>query len=191
MPSPFSSSFASAAAGSNANGRDSNNDWYALEKTNSQRRDGAIADCNVPDRSRRVNGATQTFRRSSTTNNPAQREASQTAMGQMGSAGLHGFQSATSRNPSKIEGRYSRDQLLDIYRAQVSNGRSNVNMNDLFLEWNPKSSDHTTNGELREDVMGADLCWDNTASSHPLGLVDLRDEENEVGCTSIHSVTNA
>ena len=140
----------------------------------------------------RANGATQTFRRSSTANNASQRESSQSGMGTMGSttfqAGIQPPSHHTSnpRNSSNVEDRYSKEQLFDLYRPQDENVTSNINMNDLFLEWNPKTSNQIVNGgwgkadDQTDDVMGPDICWDKDGSSHPLGLLDMTEDEIQV-----------
>ena len=146
-------------------------------------------------RPRRANGATQTFRRSSTANNVNQRENAESGLGAMGSTAFQGgvqpssHLASTFRNSSSVEGRYSKEQLLDLYQLQGVNGASSVNMNDLFLEWNPKTSNQITNGgwgkgdDQKYDVMGPDICWDHDGSSHPLGMVDMTEDEVEVGRT--------
>ena len=86
-----------------------------------------------------------------------------------------------------MESRYSKEQLLDMYGSHAASGRPDINLGDLFLDWTPKAPSHVTNGELikgedpKDEVMGPELCWDNNGASIPLGLLDLTEDEIEVG----------
>ena len=143
----------------------------------------------------RTNGATQTFRRPSlatgfshqrentqpTTNNPPQ------------STGVYvpphlnsNYQSTFTRNGATTDSRYSKDQLLDLFRAQGESGNLSKNLPDLLLGgWN-SGAPNTSNGtwsrrdDLKEGNIGPEVCWDFEGSVQPLGLVDVEDEEKEV-----------
>ena len=140
-------------------------------------------------RPRRANGATQAFRRPSTTNNTTQREIGLVGVGTSGlQGGVHssGQQTSNSRNASNVDCRYSKEQLLDLYQPRGTSGASGVNMNDLFLEWNPKSTAQMINGgwskadDHKDEVTGPDICWDRGGFSHPLGMIDMTEHEIEV-----------
>lgn len=140
----------------------------------------------------RVNGATQTFRRSSTaTTLSQQRDSSQAASNPPLSGGnvyvpphLNSNHQAYSRNGASGESRYSKDQLLDMFRAQKS-GSLNTSIDDLYVDgWTPgvngagnggwgKSGDH-------RETNGPDICWDHNGSVQPMAWVDMSEEEKEV-----------
>ena len=81
--------------------------------------------------------------------------------------------------------RYSKEQLLDMFRAQHDRG-SQPNVEDFLIEgWNPKDINGTGGApwgrhDDRKDVHGPETCWDQDGSVHPLGLIPLTEEEREV-----------
>ena len=150
---------------------------------------GAIfeADCNVAHRTRsRPNGATQTFRRTSQTlSSSHQRESSTPTAG----TGLYvppHMNSQSSRNSSAAGGRYSKEQLLDIFRAQSDAGGLDQQLPNILTEgWTPGGSSATSNGwgrreDPKEGVASAEVCWDYDGMVQPLGLMNMTDEEKEV-----------
>lgn len=142
----------------------------------------------------RTNGATQTFRRLSlATINSHQRDGSQSNNPPPG-AGVYvpphlnsNYQQNYSRNSSLIDSRYSKDQLLDLFRAQGEAGSLSKNTSEHLIEgWNPGTSLAATNGawnrrdEHKDAISGPDICWDYDGSTQPLGLLELSEEEKEV-----------
>lgn len=89
-----------------------------------------------------------------------------------------------------IESRYSKEQLLDLFRAQAESGSNYKNAAEHLVEgWNPGNSPAANNGvwnrrdEHKDAVSGPEICWDYEGSIQPLGLSELSDEEKEVrGC---------
>ena len=95
------------------------------------------------------------------------------------------YQSNYNRNGSSAESRYSKDQLLDLFRAQEKNASSNANLDDLYVEgWNPASANGGSSGGWgkRDDHKdgGPEICWDHEGSVHPIGLIEMSEEEREV-----------
>ncbi|KAF9890671.1 hypothetical protein FE257_005537 [Aspergillus nanangensis] len=185
MPTPLPSSFASAAAG---NTHDS-----------ARRGDGSAA--GEWARSR-VNGATQTFRRPSVATNPSQtRDPSQTAP--LTTAGAYtpphmtsSYQSTALRNGAANETRYSKDQLLSLYKSYQESGTLSKNVADYFVgDWDPHvETPSAANGAWgrRDDSKennptGPEVCWDHGGQSDPLGLVDMSDDEKELFTLSVNS----
>ncbi|MCJ1271362.1 hypothetical protein MMC22_011262, partial [Lobaria immixta] len=189
MPSPFTSSFASAAAGNAANEPSSNG-------RSTGRGEGS------GDWSRaRTNGATQTFRRPSlATNLSNQRESAPNSVSTPGT-GVYvpphlnsSYQSNFYRNGAATESRYSKDQLLDLFRAQSRSGQSNTNVSDLYVDgWNPGSANGNNAGgwgrkdDHKDGSGGPEICWDFEGNAHPLALVEMGDEEKEAFVTSVNS----
>ncbi|KAH8705162.1 hypothetical protein BGW36DRAFT_366987 [Talaromyces proteolyticus] len=129
----------------------------------------------------RMNGATQTFRRPSVaTNLSHSRDSSQPIY--------------QSRNGSASDSRYSKEQLLNIFKNQRDSGTLGKNMGDHFLAtWNPLEETSTTNGAWmkREDQKdapsGPEVCWDHLGLHGPLGLTDLTEDERELFTTTVNS----
>ncbi|KAL8760810.1 MAG: hypothetical protein Q9184_003014 [Pyrenodesmia sp. 2 TL-2023] len=178
MPGSFTSSFASAAAG-NVNG----------ETNGSRVRGEGTGDWSRP----RVNGATPTtFRRPSlATNISHQRESSQTnSSNTVQNSGVYVPPHMNSTYQSRggpSETRYSRDQLLDLYRARSTAGPSSTNVSDLCMDgWNPMLMNGMTNGgcsrkdELKDGPPAPEICWNHDGNVQPLGLIDMTEEEQAV-----------
>ena len=104
------------------------------------------------------------------------------------------YQSSYNRNGSSTESRYSKDQLLDLFRTQESHGFSSTNVNDLFIDgWNPSASNGAYSGGWgkRDDVKeaaGPDICWDHEGSVNPMAMQEMTEEEKEVTTTLTMSV---
>ena len=97
------------------------------------------------------------------------------------------YQSNYSRNFSLGDNRYSKDQLLDLFRAHGESGTSNKHLSDLLIgTWNTGIPNPSSNGtwnrldEFKENNNGPEVCWDYDGSVQPLGLIDMTDEEREV-----------
>ncbi|KAL8906489.1 MAG: hypothetical protein Q9171_006250 [Xanthocarpia ochracea] len=190
MPSPFSSSFASAAAGN------ANNDHSSSRARGDSSGDWSKA---------RPNGTTTTFRRPSlATSLSQQRETSQSnASATNHNAGVYvpphmnsNHQTSNTRG-APSETRYSKDQLLDLFRAQTRNSPS-THVSDLYVDgWHPSSANGMTNGgwsrkdELREGSAGPEMCWDHEGKVHPLALSDMSEQEKEAFSGSVNSLIKA
>jgi hypothetical protein len=151
---------------------------------------------NSADRPRRANGSTQTFRRpshaptlSGSTTQSTSRDASGSLTSASANPGVYVPPHAQSgRNGSSAEGRYSRDQLLQLYHAQRESEDIRDGMSSLYVGgWEPNVSNGTSNATWgrrddpsREAQSGVDLCWDRDGSTLPLSLSDMTEEEREV-----------
>lgn len=142
-----------------------------------------------------MNGATQTFRRPSVaTNLSQQKESSQSNNNPTpSSANVYvpphlnsNNQSSYNRNGSSAEFRYSKDQLLDLFRTQERNGFASTNVNDLFIDgWSPGAVNGTSNGgwgkrDDNREAAGPDICWDHEGSVNPIAMQEMGEEEKEV-----------
>ena len=143
----------------------------------------------------RTNGATQTFRRPSLASNTSfSRESNQpSANDYTPSAGVYVPPHLTSnhppspRNGASSETRYSKDQLLELFRSQAKKADNIVDIQKLFVDgWNPGAPNDTSNGswakrdDHREVAVGPEICWDHGGSIVPLGLMEMDDQEKEV-----------
>ncbi|KAL5338769.1 hypothetical protein BJX70DRAFT_398323 [Aspergillus crustosus] len=181
MPTPLPSSFASAAAGN-------------TQEPSSRRGDGNTSG----EWSRtRMNGATQTFRRPSVATNPSHtREplSATTPTGGVYPPHMSSTLSNMARNGASGDTRYSKEQLLDLYKAQRETGILTKNVSDYFVaDWHPHNDSSAANGAWgkREDhkdtSTGPEVCWDHGGHVEPLGLVDMTDDEKETFSVSVNS----
>lgn len=146
------------------------------------------------DRARRTNGATQTFRRpshaTSLSGSTAQSSSRDTPASQNSSnPGVYVPPHAQlGRNGSTAEGRFSREQLTQLFRTQRD---SDELLDDLSSLSMGGLEQHAANGassgswgrnhdHSRDIQSGVDQCWDRDGSIEPLSLRDLTDEEREV-----------
>lgn len=145
-----------------------------------------------------MNGATQTFRRPSVaTNNSHNRESSSQTTSASSTPTVaayipphlnSNYQSSSLRNGIASENRYSKEQLLNLYKSQRESGNLGKNVSDYFVaDWNPhQETPSSTNGAWgkREDhkdtPSGPEVCWDHGGQVEPLGLIDMTDDEKEV-----------
>lgn len=181
MPLPLPSSFASAAAGINQD----------------PKKDGGMG--GEWTRSR-MNGATQTFRRPSVATNLSH---TRDSSNQPGTASTptsaayippHISSSYQSRNGSTGDSRYSKEDLLNIFRGQRDSGALGKQMGDHFLaSWNPLEEAPATNGawgkkeDQKESPPGPEVCWDYLGLHEPLGLIDMTEDERELFTTTVNS----
>ena len=145
----------------------------------------------------RTNGATQTFRRPPVAPSLSYtREASQnfSSNSNIPSPGVYvpphlntTHQSSLGRNGPIAESRYSKDQLLDLFRAQADSATSSKNLSDLFVGgWNPGDASTNSNGawskkdDLKDSAAGPEVCWDHEGKVIPLAMIDITEEEREV-----------
>ena len=135
-------------------------------------------------RSRRTNGATQTFRRPSATSisNSMQQSDPSSSLPAPRYVPPH-------RNGTLTDTRYSRDQLLDLYKAQQSSdGGLRDGLPTLYVGgWQPDlangvSSSSWGRSEHDRDTQSAvNACWEADGNIEPLGLLEMTNEEREVG----------
>ncbi|KAF3388936.1 GYF domain-containing protein mpd2 [Penicillium rolfsii] len=182
MPTPLPSSFASAAAGN----------------TQDPSRRGDASTGGEWSRSR-MNGATQTFRRPSVATNPSHtRDSSQIASASTPTAsGAYVPPHLSSNTTSSVlrngDARYSKEQLLELYKAQRDTGSLNKHVEDYFVaDWDPHTVSTPMNGAWgkRDDhktSAGPEVCWDHGGQAEPLGLTDMSDGEKELFSASVNS----
>ncbi|KAL2872824.1 uncharacterized protein BJX67DRAFT_20591 [Aspergillus lucknowensis] len=182
MPTPLPSSFASAAAGNNPD-------------PSSRRGDGTPSG----EWSRtRMNGATQTFRRPSVATNPSHtREPMSATTPTGGTYPSHmpsNLPSSMTRNGAPGDTRYSKDQLLDLYKAQRETGALSKNVTDYFVaDWNPHIESPSANGvwgkrdDHKDNPTGPEVCWEHGGQVEPLGLVEMTEDEKETFSVSVNS----
>lgn len=145
------------------------------------------------DRARRANGATQTFRRPSHATTPSgstnQAHSRDTSGVSASNSGVYVPPHAqTGRNGAPVEGRYPRDQLMDLYRYQTESGDIRDDLSGLFVNgWEPNMSNgavSTSWGRRDEHASqgqsGVDSCWDKDGTKYPLSLEDMTEDEKEV-----------
>jgi PERQ amino acid-rich with GYF domain-containing protein len=97
----------------------------------------------------------------------------------------------TFRRTSNAVNRYSKSQLLDLYRLQQStdDGLQDDLQNLYIGNWQPNGQNGAPaagwgrNDASREQPSGPDVCWDDDGAYEPLALTEMDNEEKEV-CTS-------
>lgn len=142
-----------------------------------------------------MNGATQTFRRPSVATNPSHtRETNQPTTASTSTAAAYipphmssNYQSSMTRNGAASDIRYSKEQLLNLYKAQRESGNLGKDVADYFVaDWNPHVETSALNGawgkrdDLKDAPSGPEVCWDHGGNVEPLGLMDMTDDEKEV-----------
>jgi PERQ amino acid-rich with GYF domain-containing protein len=148
----------------------------------------------LADRARRTNGATQTFRRPSHATTPsgsatpsAPRDAA--APQNSSNSGVYVPPHAQpGRNGASVEGRYSRDQLTQLFKTQRDSDDISDDVGNLYLgNWEQQATNGASGASWgRKDDHGRDAqsgvaqCWDRDGSILPLSLSDMTDEEREV-----------
>ena len=101
------------------------------------------------------------------------------------------YQPSSLMYDQPTEFRYSKNQLLDIYRAQVESGTANADISHLFESgWDPKQS-NGANGRSSwgknsdgRDAQGPNIAWEPRGDIQPIGLEEMSEEEKLV-CPSI------
>jgi PERQ amino acid-rich with GYF domain-containing protein len=143
-------------------------------------------------RPRRTNGATQTFRRPSlaTSISTSQPRESNTAQNRNSGEAVGVYippHLSASRNGASSENRYTRDQMLSLFRNQRESGDLNNGLSSLYVSgWEPNVSNGTSGSswsrrdEQKDSQVTADVCWDRDGSVQPLALSEMTVEEREV-----------
>lgn len=149
----------------------------------------------------RTNGATQTFRRLSLATNQShssqhQRESSLNQVSTTSTnSGVYlpphlnsSYQPNASRSTNVADNRYSREQLIDVFKSQSEAGELSKNLSNLLVgDWDPRHPSSSNGGswsrrdEASRDVApGPDVCWVHDGTIQPLALSDMSEEEKEV-----------
>lgn len=84
--------------------------------------------------------------------------------------------------------RYSKDSLLDIYKANQSSVGPNGDVARLYVNsWNPEQPATSTSrgwgkiNDTRDNQHGPEVCWDQSGEVQPVGLEDMSEAEKLVG----------
>ncbi|KAL3474937.1 hypothetical protein BJX99DRAFT_230576 [Aspergillus californicus] len=144
-----------------------------------------------------MNGATQTFRRPSVATNPTHSRDPTSITTPTGGAYPPHMASnlpGAVRNGAVGDTRYSKEQLLDLYKAQRDNGIMSKNITDSFVaEWDPHTETPAANGawgkrdDQKDNPSGPEVCWDHGGQIEPLALLDMSDDEKEAFSGSVNS----
>ncbi|KAF2479480.1 hypothetical protein BDY17DRAFT_39533 [Neohortaea acidophila] len=141
--------------------------------------------------SRRPNGATQTFRRPSghvSATSSTQPQDASTPTQPPRYVPPH-------RNGAMPDLRYTRDQLLDLYKSQHHvPGALKDGLADLYVGgWRPDATSASAGSnwgkseQSRDTQSGPDMCWDANGSIEPISLSEMDDEERELFTTSVNT----
>jgi PERQ amino acid-rich with GYF domain-containing protein len=85
-----------------------------------------------------------------------------------------------------IDPRYTKDRLLDIYKAQQNSDAPSRDVSNLFVgNWDPGHLNGTNGrgwGKSHDgrDSHGPTVCWDANGSVQPIGLEEMSDVERSV-----------
>ncbi|KAK5030396.1 kinesin-like protein [Exophiala sideris] len=179
MAPPFSSTFASAAA--STNGENAGN-----------RRDNATNEWSR----NRVNGAAQTFRRTSATTPSQTQQRESAAPSNTGNEGVyippHLNPSNSSRNLPLGDTRYGKEQMLSIYQTLKETSALDRQLDEIFLGgWEPLDKNGAQGqggrGDGKDAVPGPEVCWNYDADVAPFGLTNMSEEEKQLFSTSVNS----
>lgn len=137
---------------------------------------------------RRTNGFTQTFsvRRPSLATTVSSSNVNAPREG--GNNAPQGVYVPPHRNGTLIDTRYSKNQLLDLFKTQAD-ASAGEDLAGLFMPgWEPGVANGVSTGawnrrdeQLKEHAPGPEVCWDKDGLVAPLGLVDMSEDEREVG----------
>lgn len=97
----------------------------------------------------------------------------------------HSMSNSTYEQPGDI--RYSRSQLLDVFKAQQESGAASKDVSHLYAnDWNPGHS-NGTNGRStwgrssdNRDTHGPDVCWESSGNILPIALEEMSELEQKV-----------
>lgn len=132
---------------------------------------------------RASNGGTLLLRRTSTT--PHAPTSSQDSTFPSDPTGPTAQNSNSADDPSYA--RYSKEDLLDIYRTAQDSGTIR-DPSDLFADnWHPGQTNGANGrgwGKVNDtrESHGPDICWDPTGSVRPISLEPMSDMEKSVSC---------
>lgn len=100
----------------------------------------------------------------------------------------HVSQQGLHSTDEAIENRFSKEQLLDIYRSQQTSDFPAKDVSSLYVNgWDPG---HATGANGRgwgksgdgRDTHGPHICWDENGSVPPMSLQEMTDLEKAVSC---------
>ena len=142
----------------------------------------------------RPNGATQTFRRpSQITTSSYSKDASQPFTSTPTSGAYvpphlnSNYQSTYNRSSTTSDCRYSKDQMLDVFKTQEASSMTNGHLQNALTEgWTPRASSGNSREEWgrrdenRDNQNNADICWNFDGSVQPISLTEMTEEEKEV-----------
>lgn len=144
-----------------------------------------------------MNGAAQTFRRTSATT-PSQTPTQHRESASTPNAGNEGVYipphlnaNNSSRNLPLGDTRYGKDQLLNIYQSLKETSSLDRQLKEIFLGgWEPlenKTGAHNQagRGDGKDSVPGPEVCWNYNADVEPLGLTSMSEEERQVRSASV------
>ena len=143
----------------------------------------------------RPNGATQTFRRPSQINTSAQSKENPQQAAATPTSGVYvpphlnsNYQPSYGRPPASGDFRYSKEQMLDIFKSQeegnVHNGYLQSALTEGWTPGNPAGNarvDWARRDEVRDSQNNPDICWNFDGVIQPLALIEMSEDEKEVG----------
>lgn len=89
-------------------------------------------------------------------------------------------QTGTARNGSS-DARYTKEQMLAIYRSQKETRTLDRNIDQLFQgPWDYASRNGLTSSKDGKDQPGPEVCWNASNDGDPFGMVDMSDAERQV-----------
>ena len=132
-------------------------------------------------------GGTLTLRRSSTTPLAQSTSQAETPLPSTSSEIPGSVQQPYPQLEQATDLRYSKNQLLDIFKAQQASSTTNGHVSRLYENnWDPGHS-NGTNGRSGwgkssdgRDTHGPDVCWDSNGNIRPIGLESMSDLEKNV-----------
>lgn len=134
-----------------------------------------------------MNGATQTFRRPSVATNPPHHRDSSQPAATPGAYIPPNMSSNTLSSTLRNEGRYTKEQLLELFKMQRDSGTLGKDVEAYFVaDWDPHAVTAPVNGmwgkrdDHKNTSAGPEVCWDHGGQVDPLGLMDMTDDEKEV-----------
>ena len=83
--------------------------------------------------------------------------------------------------------RYTKEQMVAIYKQQRDSGQLDAKLSSLFTaSWNPREAKEPSTPawgrkEDKEPAAGPEVCWNHNAVSEPLALSAMDEQEREVG----------
>lgn len=138
---------------------------------------------------RSTNGGTLTLRRSSTNPFGASHQTSQSeATASTPISELPPSQPySINVNEGQGDRRYSKSEILEIFRAQQGNEISNGDVSRLFANnWDPGHSNGANgrgwgkSNDSHNNSSGPEACWNESGSTLPIALEGMTDEEKNV-----------
>ena len=102
------------------------------------------------------------------------------------------------RSNTLTDTRYSKDQLLDLFKAQQSSQSGLTDgLQSLYVGgWQPDilngapSASWGKSEHNRDSQPAPDICWDQDGDIEPLGVTEMDDEERQVGVGTNISITS-